>query len=231
MEKKYLPSGHLHPITVFLRKAILILENLGFEVVEGPEVETEYYNFDALLIPRDHPARDLQATFWLKDGRLLRTHTSPMQIRAMEKRQPPIRLIIPGRCFRHEATDASHETTFYQLEGFAIDKNIALPYLIGVLEHFVKEIFGKSAKTRVRPGYFPFVEPGVEMDVSLGKGWREVLGAGMIHPGVLKNMKIEPKIWSGFAFGIGIDRLMMLYHGVDDIRLSYSGDLRFLKQF
>lgn len=228
---KILPNGHTHPITQFFDYAVKIFTDLGFEISEGPLVVDEYANFDSLLIPKNHPARDLQDTFWLTDGRLLRTHTSAMQVKSLENKQPPVKIIIPGRCFRHEATDSSHEINFYQLEGFAIDKDITLEYLIGTLNYFFKQIFGDNIQTRVRSGYFAFVEPGIEMDIKIGSSWQEILGAGMIHPGVLKNMGIDSDKWSGFAFGMGIDRLMMLKRGINDIRLSYSGDLRFLKQF
>lgn len=224
-------KGHLHPLTQFIRMVIKVFEDLGFEIVEGPEVETEWYNFDSLLVPADHPCRDIQDTFWLKDGRLLRTHTTSLQLRTMEKRRPPVRILVPGRCFRHEATDPSHESTFYQLDGFVIEGNVKMTDLIGTLEYFIKEIFGPKIKLRFYPHYYPFVEPGMDMAIFWKGKWLEILGSGMIHPNVLKNMKIDPKKWSGFAFGMGIDRLMMLYFGVDDIRLSYSGDLRFLKQF
>jgi phenylalanyl-tRNA synthetase alpha chain len=223
----------MHPIRQFLQKSVKIFNDLGFEVVEGPDVETEWYNFDSLRMFSDHPARDIQDTFWLTDGRVLRTQTSSMQVREMEKRKPPVRIIVPGRVYRHEATDASHETNFYQLEGFAIDKNINFAQLIGTLKHFMTEIYGKDIKIRVRPGYFPFTEPSLEMDIAWkdSKKWEEVLGAGMIHQEVLKNMGVDPKKYQGFAFGLGIDRLMMLNYNIKDIRLSYSGDLRFLKQF
>jgi len=227
----FLPKGRLHPINIFLRKSIIFFQKYGFEIVEGPEIDTEYYNFDALNIPRYHPARDMQDTFWLKDGRLLRTHTSTMQVRSMQNRKPPVRIIVPGKCFRHEATDASHETNFYQLEGFAIDSNLKISHLTSILNKFMKELFCLEVSTRFRPGYFAFVVPGIEMDIKLENEWQEILGAGMIHPNVLKNMKISPKKYTGFAFGMGMDRLMMLYYGINDIRLSYSGDLRFLKQF
>jgi phenylalanyl-tRNA synthetase alpha chain len=246
--------GHLHPITQFIRKVIDVFTRMGFEVVEGPEVETEEYNFDLLNIPSDHPARDVWDTYYVKQRSneatkqrskrlLLRTHTSPVQLRALEERRPPVRLIVPGRVFRHEATDARHETTFYQVEGLAIDKGVRLTDLIGTLRIFLQTIFGPKTKIRVRPSFFPFTEPSIEIDISclicLGKGcslcgtsgWLEVLGAGMVHPNVLKNMKVDPEQYTGFAFGMGVDRLMMLYYGIDDIRLSYSGDLRFLKQF
>ncbi|TSC95679.1 MAG: phenylalanyl-tRNA synthetase alpha chain [Parcubacteria group bacterium Athens1014_10] len=257
--------GHLHPLTQFTRKITDVFVSMGFEIVDGPEAETEEYNFDLLNIPKEHPSRDLWDTFYIKSGNspespeldlgsgdseqnsknklLLRTHTSPVQLRAMEKRKPPVRLIMPGRVFRHEATDAGHETTFHQLEGLVIGENIKMTDLIGTLQYFVKTIFGESAKIRVRPNFFPFTEPSIEVDMTCliccgkgcgfcgGDGWIETLGAGMVHPAVLKNMKIDPNKYSGFAFGMGVDRLMMLYYGVNDIRLSYSGDLRFIKQF
>ena len=248
--------GHLHPITQFMRKVEDIFTSMGFEIITGPEVETEKYNFDLLNIPKDHPARDVWDTFFVNRGTkelkntrtsgsklLLRTHTSPMQLRAMEKRKPPVRIIVPGRVFRHEATDAGHETTFYQCEGLAIDYCIRVTDLIGTLKYFLQQIFGNKVKIRVRPEYYPFVEPGMDIDMSClicgGKGcsvckqsgWLEMVGSGMVHPKVLKNMNIDPNQFSGFAFGLGIDRLMMLYYGINDIRLSYSGDLRFLEQF
>jgi len=223
----------MHPIRQFLQKSVKIFQELGFEVMKGPEIESEWYNFDSLRIFADHPARDIQDTFWVDDGKVLRTHTSAMQVRAMEKRKPPVRIIVPGRVFRHEATDASHEANFYQLEGFAIDKNITMADLIGTLDYFMRQIYGKNIKTRVRPGYFPFTEPSMEMDIALpnSKDWQEILGAGMIHRGVLQNMGLNPAKWQGFAFGMGIDRLMMVKTGINDIRHSYNGDLRFLKQF
>lgn len=245
--------GHLHPMTQFTRKVRTIFVSMGFDVIEGPEVELTKYNFDLLNIPKDHPARDRWDTFFVqapaktattRDSDLvLRTHTSPMQIRVMENRKPPTRFIVPGRVFRHEATDASHEATFYQCEGVVIDKGIRVTDLIGTLEAFIKELFGSAVKTRVRPEYYPFVEPGMDIDMSCllcgGKGcsackqtgWMEMLGSGMVHPTVLKNMHVNPNVYSGFAFGMGLDRLMMLYYGIHDVRLVHSGDLRFLEQF
>ena len=235
--------GHLHPITQFLRKVDDIFISMGFEIVDGPEVETPEYNFDLLNIPKNHPARDAWDTFYVEGGLLLRTHTSPVQLRSMKKRKPPIRLIAPGRVFRHEATDAGHETTFYQCEGLVIDQCITVANLIGTLEYFLKAVFGEKVKIRVRPEFYPFVEPGMDIDmqclicqdkgcsVCKQRGWLEMLGSGMVHPTVLKNMGVDPEKYSGFAFGLGIDRLMMLYHGINDIRLSYRGDLRFLEQF
>lgn len=244
---KIIEVGHLHPITQFTKKITDVFVSMGFEIVGGPEVETEKYNFDLLNIPAEHPSRDMWDTYYIKDNKqeklLLRTHTSPVQLRAMEKRKPPVRLIVPGRVFRHEAVDAGHETNFYQCEGLVIDENVSMANLISTLRVFVKKIFGEKAKIRVRPSYFPFVEPGIEVDMSClicgGKGcsackqvgWLEMLGAGMVHPTVLKNMNIDPEKYTGFAFGLGIDRFMMLYYGVDDVRLSYGGDLRFVKQF
>ncbi len=235
--------GHLHPITQFLQKVEDIFLSMGFEVIEGPEAELPKYNFDLLNIPKNHPARDAWDTFYVEGGFLMRTHTSPVQLRAMEKRKPPVRLIVPGRVFRNEATDAGHETNFYQCEGLVIDKGITVSNLIYTLDSFLKQIYGAKVKTRVRPEFYPFVEPGMDVDmrclicggdgcsVCKQRGWLEMLGSGMVHPTVLKNMGVDPKEYSGFAFGLGIDRLMMLYYGINDIRLSYNGDLRFLEQF
>ncbi|MBU0597603.1 phenylalanine--tRNA ligase subunit alpha [Patescibacteria group bacterium] len=235
--------GHLHPITQFLNKVQDIFMSMGFEVVEGPEVETQKFNFDLLNIPKNHPARDAWDTFYVEGGLLMRTHTSPVQLRAMKKSKPPVRLIAPGRVFRNEATDAGHETNFYQCEGLVIDKCITVANLISTLESFLKQVFGQNVKIRVRPEYYPFVEPGLDVDmqclicggsgcsVCKQRGWLEMLGSGMVHPTVLKNMGVDPAKYSGFAFGLGIDRLMMLYHSINDIRFSYSGDSRFLEQF
>lgn len=227
-----------------------IFSDMGFAVMDGPEVESEYYNFEGLNIPADHPARDMQDTFFVKDkeqqkhGRLvLRTHTSPVQVRTMEKYGAPLRVIVPGRVFRYEATDASHDSTFYQVEGLLIDKNISLAHLKGVMKEFLSRLFGKEVKVRFRPGYFPFVEPGLELDFSClicnekgcsvckRTGWVEFMGAGMVHPNVLKAGGIDSKIYQGWAFGFGLTRLVMMRYGIDDIRLLQSGDIRFLKQF
>ncbi|MCD6422432.1 phenylalanine--tRNA ligase subunit alpha [bacterium] len=224
-------AGSLHPLTIFLRQAISVFEEMGFEVVEGPEIETEWYNFDSLRVPEWHPARDVQDTFYLGDGRLLRTHTSAMQVRAMEKRKPPVRIVVPGRVFRNEATDASHEANFYQLEGFAIDRSITMAHLKGTLVKFVQEIFGEKIEYKFVPEHYPFVEPGMDMAIKVKGKWMEVLGSGMIHPEVLKNMGVNPEKFQGFAFGMGVDRLAMILAGFSDVRLSYRGDLRFLKQF
>jgi len=218
---------------------------LGFEVAYGPEIESEYYNFDALNIPKNHPARGMQDTFWVKnkENTVMRTHTSNVQIRYMENNKPPLRIIVPGKVFRNEATDATHETQFYQLEGFMVDEVTTLGTLKGVLKIFLEKFFNKKIDIRFRPSFFPFVEPGIEVDISCFKcggkgcsicknsGFIEALGAGMIHPNVLKNVKIDSEKYQGFAFGVGIDRLGMLKYGIDDVRLFYSGDLRFIQQF
>ncbi len=227
--------GHLHPLTLIARKIEDIFQSMGFKIVEGPDIETEYYNFDALNIPKDHPARDAWNTFWLKtkpQKLLLRTHTSPMQVRFMEKNNPPLRIIVPGRCFRYEATDASHSHTFYQLEGLMVDRHITIANFKAVIEEFLKRIFGQDIETRIRPSYFPFVEPGFEVDMKYASGgWLEIMGAGMVHPNVFKAAGYVPGNWQGFAFGIGIDRIAMLKYKINDIRLLYSSDLYFLNQF
>lgn len=225
------PSGNLHPISSFLRESISFFSDLGFDVYSGPEVENEWYNFDALNVPADHPSRDVQDTFWLKDGRVLRTHTSNSQIRYGEKHTPPIRIISPGKTYRNEATDSGHETTFTQMEGLYIDKDVKIGQLFWILDQYFKTVFGKDTETRFKPSFFPFVEPGMEVDVRYKGKWFELLGAGMVHPNVLENMKIDSKTYSGFAFGMGVDRLVMLKYGIEDIRHFHSGDLRFLKQF
>jgi len=238
-------KGHLHPITQMIDKINSIFFALGFEVADGPEMESEYYNFDALNIPKNHPARDMQDTFWVKDKKdiLMRTHTSNVQIHYMENNKPPLRVIVPGKVFRNEATDATHETQFYQLEGFMVDEVTTLGTLKAVLKNFLEKFFNKKIDIRFRPSFFSFVEPGIEVDISCFKcggrgcsicknsGFIEVLGAGMIHPNVLKNVKINSEKYQGFAFGMGIDRLGMLKYGIEDIRLFKSGDLRFLEKF
>ena len=235
--------GHLHPLTQVKRKVEEIFQAMGFSVIEGPEIETERYNFDALNIPKDHPARDMWDTFYLKNGLLLRTHTSPVQIRYMEKNNPPLKIIVPGRIFRHEATDASHEINFYQVEGLMVGKDISAANFKAIIQEFLSRFFGKPVKARLRPSFFPFTEPSFEVDMTClvcqGKGcstcsrtgWIELLGAGMVHPYVLKAAGINPKNWQGFAFGMGMDRLAMMKYKINDIRLFYSGDLRFLEQF
>ncbi len=225
-------QGHLHPITLVQQEMEKVFQSMGFTLLEGPEIETEHYNFDVLNIPKDHPARDEWDTFWLKNGKLLRTHTSPMQARYMEKNNPPLRVIVPGRCFRHEATDASHDVQFYQVEGLMVDKNISVVDFKGVIEAFLKRYFGQNVEMRLRPSYFPFTEPSFEVDMKQKQGkWMEIMGAGMVHQNVFKAVGHQPNKYQGFAFGIGLDRLAMLKYKIDDIRLFYSGDLRFLKQF
>jgi phenylalanyl-tRNA synthetase alpha chain len=216
---------------------------MGFEILDGPEVETDYYNFEALNIPPYHPARDMQDTFWTEDGNLLRTHTSAIQIRGMERLKPPFRVIGPGRVFRYESIDASHENTFYQVEGMMIDKDISVAHLIYFMKTLLKEIFKRDITIRLRPGYFPFVEPGFELDIQClicgGKGcsvckysgWLELLPCGLVQPNVLRYGKIDPDKWSGFAFGLGLNRLVMMRYGINDIRHFLSGDIRFLYQF
>jgi len=245
-----LPLGRLHPITQTLREICDIFSSMGFQVVEGPEVEWEYYNFEALNIPREHPARDMFSTFWIdfetESGQrpmLLRTHTSPMQVRIMEKMQPPVRVVVPGRVYRYEATDATHESMFHQVEGLAVGEGITLADLKGTLYEFAKRLFGAERKVRFRCDYFPFVEPGVEMAIDCfacggsgcrvcgNTGWLEILGAGMVHPDVLRRVNYDPDIYTGFAFGLGVERIPMLRYGIEDIRLFYSNDLRFLRQF
>ncbi len=224
-------KGNLHPLTQLLNKAVSIFEELGFDVYEGPEVESEWYNFDALNVPKDHPARDMQDTFWISNKKLLRTQTSNGQIRYGESHKPPIKVISPGQVYRNEATDFKHETSIYQLEGLYIDKGVNVGHLFGTLKHFFEKMYGEDTEVRFRPSFFPFVEPGFEVEAKYKGKWIELLGAGMVHPNVIKNMKLDPEKYTGFAFGMGIDRLVMLKYGIEDIRNLRSGDLRFLKQF
>jgi len=265
-------KGHLHPITQTIREIYSVFHGLGFEIALGPELEQEYFNFDALNIPADHPSRDMQDTFWVKEEignrkekkegdklqvtsgklqgiagkdlgrRLLTTQTSAIQIRFMQDQlkkgmKPPFRVIAPGKVFRNEATDATHEAQFHQLEGLYVDKKVSLAHLKGVLESAFKRIFGENSEIRFRPSYFPFVEPAVEVDVKWVKPgeseprWLEVLGAGLVHPSVLRAGGLDPDEWQGFAFAFGVDRIVMLKHGIDDIRLLYGGDLRLVNQF
>ena len=237
------PTGHIHPLTRVQRELEDVFIGMGFSIVEGPEVEMDYYNFQALNIPENHPARDTQDTFYITDNILLRSQTSPVQVRTMEVQKPPIRIISPGRVYRSDALDATHSPLFHQLEGLVVDKGITMGDLKGTLEVFAKRVFGENTKIRFRPHHFPFTEPSAEVDVSCfvcggkgcrlckGEGWIEILGAGMVHPFVLSNCGIDPEVYSGFAFGLGIERITMTKYGIDDIRLFYENDERFLEQF
>lgn len=246
MEEK---KGHYHPLTLAVRDIERIFREIGFSIVLGPEMEKEWYNFDALNVPKDHPARDMQDTFWVKDKEevVMRTHTSNVQIRYMEehKNDFPIKIIAPGRVYRNEATDATHEAVFHQIEGLWVDKNVTVADFKGVMKYFFSEFYGKEVKTRFRPSFFPFVEPGFEIDMSCvwcegknkscpvckGTGWIEVVPGGVVHPNVLSNVGINPREYQGFAFGAGWERLVMLKYGIDDIRTFMSGDLRVVNQF
>ena len=240
-------TGHLHPISLVLEEIIEIFRSLSFEVVEGPEIETEYYNFDALRIPEVHPARDMWDTLWInsnppaggqnpKSNVLLRTHTSPMQIRYMEKHQPPFKIIVPGKTFRHEATDASHEIQFHQVEGLMVSKDVNFSNFKFIIEEFLKAIFKNNILIRFRPSYFPFVTPGVEVDIKINSkkaknDWLEIMGAGMVHPDLYKTVGYKERNLQGFAFGLGVERIAMIKYKIPDIRLFYGGDLRFIEQF
>ncbi len=235
--------GALHPITIIQKEIEDLFTSMGFAVLSGPEVETEFNNFDALNIPADHPARDMQDTFWLEGGHLLRTHTSPVQVRGMQRLGPPLRMIAPGRVFRNEEVDPSHEHTFYQLEGMMIDREVSVANLIYYMKTLLQGIFNREVTVRLRPGYFPFVEPGFELDIQCllcsGKGcpvckqsgWVELLPCGLVHPNVLRLGGIDPEQWNGFAFGLGLTRLAMMRYAIDDIRHLQGGDVRFLQQF
>ena len=235
--------GSLHPISQIQTEIEDLFVSLGFMVLDGPEVETEYHNFDALNIPPEHPARDAQDTFWLTDGNLLRTHTSPVQVRGMERFGPPLRMIAPGRAFRNESVDASHEHTFYQLEGMMIDRDVSVAHLLYFMKTLLTEVFRRAVTVRLRPGFFPFVEPGFELDIQClicggsgcavckHSGWVELLPCGLVNPNVLRISGIDTEKWNGFAFGLGLTRLVMMRYAIDDIRLLQSGDLRFLRQF
>lgn len=236
-------QGHLHPLTKVLNHIKDIFIGMGFQIADGPEVEYDYYNFEALNIPPNHPARDTQDTFYISDNIVLRTQTSPMQIRVMEKAKPPIRIIAPGRVYRSDSVDATHSPVFHQIEGLVVDKNVTMADLKGTLEMFTKSLYGDNARVRFRPHHFPFTEPSAEMDVSCfvcggkgcsvckGEGWIEVLGCGMVHPKVLANCGIDPEEYSGFAFGLGLERLVMGKYDIDDLRLFFENDQRFLEQF
>lgn len=223
--------GTIHPVTQVVRELEEVCVGMGLDLLDGPWVEDDEHNFGALNIPADHPARDMHDTFWLSDGNLLRTHTSPVQIRAMESRPPPIRAVAIGRVFRHEEIDATHENTFHQIEGFYVDREVSVGHMVYVLRTLLEKVLGEKVDVRLRPSYFPFVEPGFEMDVRFKGKWMELLGCGLVHPKVLRAGGIDPDEWSGFAFGLGVDRLVMLRHQVEDIRHLMSGDLRFLSQF
>jgi phenylalanyl-tRNA synthetase alpha chain len=235
--------GSLHPLSRVLDEIIDVFVGLGFQVIEGPEVETDYYNFEALNIPKDHPARDMQDTFYVSEEILLRTHTSPMQIRTMERMRPPVRIIVPGRVFRRDALDMTHSPVFHQVEGLAVDRDISMADLRGTLELFARELFGPDSRIRFRPSFFPFTEPSAEVDVLCfacqgagcrlckGSGWLEILGSGMVHPQVLRTVGYDPEEVTGWAFGMGVERVAMLRYGIDDIRLFYENDLRFLQAF
>ncbi len=236
-------KGGKHPLTTVLDELKEIFIGMGYQIAEGPEVEYDYYNFEALNIPKDHPARDTQDTFYISDNIVLRTQTSNMQIRVMENNKPPIKIIAPGRVFRSDSVDATHSPVFHQIEGLVVDKGITMSDLKGTLEKFIKSIYGEDSVIRFRPHHFPFTEPSAEVDVRCfvckgegcsvckGEGYIEILGAGMIHPNVLKTCGIDPEVYSGFAFGIGLERLVMKKYGIDDLRLFFENDVRFLKQF
>lgn len=235
--------GKRHPLDLTLQSIEEIFISMGFTIEEGPEVEFDYYNFEALNIPKDHPARSEQDTLYINDGIVLRTQTSPVQIRTMENQEPPIKMISPGKVYRSDSVDATHSPIFYQMEGLVIDKGVTFADLKGTLELFAKKMFGDKVQTKFRPHHFPFTEPSAEMDatcfvcggegcrVCKGSGWIELLGCGMVHPNVIKNCGLDPEVYSGFAFGFGIDRMVMLNYGIDDIRLLYESDMRFLNQF
>jgi phenylalanyl-tRNA synthetase alpha chain len=235
--------GSLHPVTQIQRELEEYFTSLGFAVMDGPEVETEWYNFDALNIPATHPARDAQDTFFVEGGLLLRTHTSPVQVRAMEQFGAPLRIIAPGRVFRNEEVDASHEHTFYQIEGMMVDRDVSVGHMLYFMQQMLTAIFHRQVTVRLRPGFFPFVEPGFELDIGClicggpgcavckQSGWVELVGCGLVHPNVLRSGGIDPDEWNGFAFGLGLTRLVMMRYGIDDIRHLAAGDLRFLRQF
>jgi phenylalanyl-tRNA synthetase alpha chain len=223
--------GSLHPVTQVWLRAKKIMTRMGFCVVEGPEIEDDFHNFTALNIPEHHPARAMQDTFYLKDGFLLRTHTSNAQIRVMKKLKPPIRMVTPGRVYRCDS-DLTHTPMFHQLEWLCVSKDANFSHLKGSVVDFLNQFFGKKLETRFRPSYFPFTEPSAEVDIKSEKGsWLEVLGCGMVHPNVLKNVNVDPEVYTGYAAGIGLDRLAMLYFGIDDLRMFFENDLRFLGQF
>ena len=243
MPSKKVELGSIHPITQIINDVKEIFIGLGYEIAEGPEIELATYNFDKLNTPPDHPARDIQDTFYITDSIVLRSQTSPMQARVMEQQKPPIKIICPGKVYRSDSVDATHSPVFHQIEGLVVDKNISMSDLKGTLELFAKKCLGEKTKIRFRPHHFPFTEPSAEVDVSCfvcggkgcrvckGEGWIELLGCGMVHPNVLRNCNIDPEVYSGFAFGFGVERIAMAKFGIDDMRLLYENDVRFLKQF
>lgn len=226
----YAPQGHTHPLTSTIERVLDIFVGLGYTVTDGPEMETDYYNFEALNFLEDHPARDMQDTLYLPDGNLLRTHTSSVQIRYMEANEPPIRVAIPGRCYRRDTVDATHSAVFHQVEILAVDEGLTFTDLRGTLKVFLEAIFG-DIQIRLRPSYFPFTEPSAEVDVQWRGRWLEVMGCGMVDPNVLKSVGYDPEVYTGFAAGFGVERFAMVLHQMDDIRRLYNSDLRFLKQF
>jgi phenylalanyl-tRNA synthetase alpha chain len=226
----YTPPGHRHPLISTIEEVVDIFAGLGYRVSEGPEIETDYYNFTALNIPEHHPARDMQDTFYLGDGRLLRTHTSPVQIRHMENNPPPVRIVAPGRVYRRDAVDATHSPVFHQVELLALDEGLDFSHLRGTVTTFLQQFFG-DLPVRFRASYFPFTEPSAEVDVQWRGRWLEVMGCGMVDPAVIRGMGLDPERWSGFAAGLGVERFCMVRHGIDDIRRLFTGDLRFLEQF
>ncbi len=237
------PRGVVHPLKRVEDEIVEVFAGLGFSVVEGPEIESDYLNFEALNIPKEHPARDMQDTFYISESTLLRTHTSPVQIRTMQAQRPPVRVIVPGTVYRRDVADMTHSPVFHQVEGLAVDRDISMGDLKGTLELFAREMFGQQSKIRFRPSFFPFTEPSAEVDVLCfvcggggcrmckQSGWLEILGSGMVHPNVLRNVGYDPEEVTGWAFGMGIERIAMLKYGVDDLRLFFENDLRFLRQF
>lgn len=240
---RQMPLGKMHPLTRVQQEICDIFKSFGFDQVEGPDVETDYYNFRGLNFPLDHPARDAHDTFYLSEDLLLRTHTTTLQVHVMEKHQPPLKVVAPGKVYRNEAVDATHHHIFHQVDGFLVAEGVHFGHLKGILDNWVKKFFGSKVETRFRPSFFPFTEPSAEVDISCvfcqGKGcrickhsgWVEIMGCGMIHPAVLENCKVDPEKWTGFAFGMGVERVAMFKYDIDDIRLFYQNDLRFLKQF
>ena len=237
------PVGGIHPVSIIIEQSVGIFRSMGFDVADGPDIETEYYNFDALNTPADHPSRDVQDTFYLPDGTLLRTQTSPVQIRVMERHKPPVRIVAPGRCYRHDTPDATHSANFHQIEGLYVDRDVTLADLKATLTEFARRLLGPEVRVRFRPHFFPFTEPSVEYDFSCvicggegcrvckRSGWLEISGAGMVNPKVFEAVGYDPEVFTGFAFGMGVERIAMILYRIDDIRLLYENDVRFLRQF